>query len=131
MKKTIYFVTSAAILCLVIFAFSGTGNEYTKTELYFGLSIPGGGTVSEAEWHAFEDTVITKILNNGSTIYDARGKWRSEQEQIITENTKVVMSLNMMTPEVSAKFDEIRERYKKYYMQESVMRIDSKVEAEF
>jgi uncharacterized protein DUF3574 len=130
-KKIIIPVCFVVLLTAAFFEFKESGDAYIKTELYFGMSIPGGGSVSPDEWQAFEDTVITKILNNGSTVYDARGKWRNESGQIITENTKVVMALNVMTPDVSAKLDDIRERYKKYYRQESVMRIDSKVEAGF
>jgi hypothetical protein len=131
-KKIMIPVCFVILLTAAFFSFNNSSsNTFTKTELYFGMSIPGGGSVSPDEWQAFEDTVITKILNNGSTVYDARGKWRNESGQIITEKTKVVMALNVMTPDVSAKLDDIRERYKTYYRQESVMRIDSKVEAGF
>jgi len=130
-KKIIISFSLIILFSVSFFSFKGSTDPYTKTELYFGMSIPGGGTVSEAEWLAFEDTVITRILNNGSTVYNAQGKWKNESGQVITEKTKVVMALNLMTPDVSAKLDDIRRRYKKYYRQESVMRIDSKVEAGF
>jgi len=64
------------ILC-VFFCFSACtvfrGENMTKTKLYFGLSKPDGSRVSEGSFQAFADTVIAKIVTEGSTIIKGNG----------------------------------------------------------
>jgi hypothetical protein len=57
----IFTLFAAGIAAITAFELK-TGNnndpEYSKTELYFRLSIPGGSNMSAAGWQAFTDTVI-------------------------------------------------------------------------
>jgi hypothetical protein len=112
-------------------AFSSKENNYVKTELYFGQSKNSGGIVSEVEWNAFEDSVIVKVFSSGSTTFETRGRWLNENNDIIKENSRVVMAVNKMTPELSAQIDSIREKYKKYFSQSSVLRIDQAADVSF
>ena len=105
--------------------------ELVKTELYFGLSKNTGGYVSQEEWDAFEDSVIVKILSSGSTTIEGKGRWLNENGDVIKENSKLVIAVNEMTPDLNEKINSIREKYKKYFDQSSVLRIDYKVEASF
>jgi len=50
-----------------------------RDTLYFGLSIPGGGEVSEADWRHFESDDLTRAFPKGFTVLDARRLARSER----------------------------------------------------
>ena len=106
-------------------------NRYVKTELYFGLSKNTGGYVTQEEWDAFEDSVIVKVFSSGSTTLQSRGRWLNENGDIIKEDSKIVIAVNEMTPELSGKINTIRDKYRKYFDQSSVLRIDYNAEVSF
>lgn len=131
-RKNIYFSFALLIaVSLVFYSFKNDEKIFVKTELYFGQSRNDSGNVLVEEWQAFEDTVISKTFSNGSTIHDANGKWMNEYGTVISEKTKVVVLINEMNPEVSAQIDSLREKYKRYYWQSSVLRVDQKVDISF
>ena len=110
---------------------NGEGDKWTKTELYFGMSKNSGGNVSAEEWNAFEDSVIIKVFSAGSTTIDSKGRWLNENGDVIKENSKMVIAVNIMTPELSAAIDTVREKYKRYFDQSSVLRIDHEAAVSF
>jgi Protein of unknown function (DUF3574) len=60
--------------------------------LYFGRDIPGHGDLTEREWLAFLDEVITPNLPNGYTVLDASGAWMNPiTRKTIHEGTKVLI----------------------------------------
>jgi hypothetical protein len=130
-NKLFLAVTIFAVSFTLFYAFTERPAGYVKTELYFGQSKPDGNEVSAEEWRAFEDSVITKVFHSGLTTLDAGGKWFEEPGGIITERSKVIISVNEMTPELSLEIDIMREKYKKYFYQSSVLRIDQNVEVSF
>jgi Protein of unknown function (DUF3574) len=105
--------------------------SYVKTELYFGLSKNTGGYVSQDEWNAFEDSVIVRVFSSGSTTLESRGRWMNENNDVIKENSRIVVAVNVMTPGLSDLIDSIREKYKRYFDQSSVLRIDYRAEVSF
>lgn len=107
------------------------GTEMIKTELFFGLSKKTGGYVTQDEWNAFEDSVIVKVFSSGMTTIEGKGRWINENGDVIKENSRIVVALNQMTPELNEQIDTIREKYKKYFDQSSVLRVDCKAEAGF
>jgi hypothetical protein len=100
--------------------------KFVLTELYFGRNKPGGGTVSDAEWQAFADEIVTPRFPEGLTILGAMGQWRGKDGSIAREESKVVVLLysRKVRRAVNSKIEEIRSEYKKRFQQESVMRID-------
>lgn len=133
-KKILIIIPTAIIISLTLAAFifhPVPGSSYTKTELYFGLSIPGGGNVSNEEWSSFADSVITPVFLYGSTAIESKGEWLGSDKKITKEESKLVISINEMTDELTAKIDTIRAKYKRYYRQESVMRVDYPVNVNF
>lgn len=107
--------------------------KFIKTELFFGLSKPDGSTISDSEFDAFADTVISKVFNKGATIMKSDGRWL-EGDKLIKEESRVVIyftKLYEMTDEFSDRVDEIREKYKIYYQQEAVLRTDEFINASF
>lgn len=106
-------------------------SELTKTELYFGLSKPDGTNISKEEWNAFADSVISKVFSNGLTTVETRGEWRENESLLVHEESRIVISLNEMNSTLSSKIDTVREKYKRYFNQSSVLRVEYPVKASF
>lgn len=130
-KQILSILLIAASAAVLFYAFMPSDNGWTKTELYFGLTKNTGGIVTQEEWNAFEDSVIVKVFSSGSTTLDSRGRWLNENNDVIKENSRIVVAVNIMTPELSAAIDTIREKYKRYYAQSSVLRIEQNAEVSF
>lgn len=107
------------------------GEKMTKTELYFGRSKPDGSMISAAEWQSFADTVIAKTFTEGSTVIDGQGQWLGHNGTLVSEPSKILIILSKLTPERSQQIETIREKYKKYYQQEAVMRVDEQLKVAF
>jgi uncharacterized protein DUF3574 len=103
------------------------GQPYVQTLLVFGLSKPGGGTVSEAEWINFVDTYVTPEFKEGLTIVDSDGQWMMESGEVIKEDSRILILLydNESGAEVDDSIEQIKETYKKLFDQEAVLRITS------
>jgi hypothetical protein len=109
-----------------------TGDAMTATRLYFGMSIPGGGTVSEAAWRDFLGTEITPRFPDGLTVLEARGQWRdSKSGRILRERSRVLLLLHRGTAKAKSAIDAIIARYKARFRQQSVLRIDTPVRVQF
>jgi hypothetical protein len=108
-----------------------SSQNMTRTELFFGLSKANGGSVSSSDFQAFSDTVMTKNFTEGSTIIDAKGQWLGNDGRLVSESSKVLVLVSKMDKKQSKKIEMVREKYKKYFQQESVLRVDSKVKVGF
>ncbi len=94
-----------------------------KTELYFGLRRPDGGVVSKSEWERFVDEHITPRFQCGLTIVDANGQWMGKEGEVTKEKTKIVILLHDDNEDANTSIEYIRDKYKKLFGQESVMRV--------
>jgi hypothetical protein len=86
--------------------------------LFCGLSIPGGGTVSQAELDAFVLEIVEPRFPQGFTMWRAQGRWRGGSEE--------VMVLEIIHPAVARDgraVEEIAEEYRRRFRQEAVMRV--------
>lgn len=103
-----------------------TLEKFYRTELYFGMDIPGGGEVSEEDWNKFVDDEITSRFPDGFTVLQGYGQFKDSKGEIERENSRVVILFypKKMRSEVSRKIEEIRAAYKKQFRQESVLRLD-------
>ncbi len=101
-------------------------HRYYRTELYFGLSIPGGGTVMDDKWENFLTETITARFPRGFTVLDARGQWMQQDDKVVKEPTKIVVFLYPASMRTTSqrKIEEIRRAYIKQFKQESVLRVD-------
>ena len=107
--------------------------KFIKTELYFGLNRIDGTKITELEWEAFADSVISKTYTKGATILKCDGRWL-DGETLIKEESRIVVYFSKiyeMTDEFSAEIDLIREKYKTYYHQQAVLRTDEFINASF
>lgn len=96
----------------------------TQTQLFFGLSIPAGGEVSEAEWQRFVDDEITPRFPDGLTIEAARGQWEGASG-IARESAKHLIIV--LPRSETAKLDALRSAYKGRFDQDSVLLVESRV----
>ncbi|WP_193352518.1 DUF3574 domain-containing protein [Corallococcus coralloides] len=101
------------------------GEPQYQTDLYFGRNRVNNEPVSEAEFQAFVDTVVTPRFQDGLTVYDANGQYQLESGELVHEQSKIIVLLHDGSAARSADIETIREEYKSQFDQESVLRIDS------
>lgn len=92
-----------------------------RTMLFFGLSIPKGGAVSELDWQLFLRDEVTPRFPDGLTVLDARGQWRGPTGRIDHEGTKILMVLHPDTPASRRAVQEVISAYIKAFAQEAVL----------
>jgi hypothetical protein len=100
--------------------------KYFRTELYMGMSIPGGAIVSEDDWDRFLNDVVTPLFPDGFTVLNGRGQYREASGKIAKEPSHVLVFLYRKIERKTAdlKIEQIRSDYKKRFSQESVLRVD-------
>ena len=85
--------------------------------LYCGTAIPGGGTVSEAEWQQFLHDEVTPRFP-GYTHWLAHGSWKD-----VPEETHVLQIVHPVNAEADAAVAAIAAAYQKRFRQEAVLRV--------
>jgi hypothetical protein len=112
-------------------AIANSAPAWTKTELYFGLSKPGGGTVSAAEWQNFLDREITPHFPDGLTVLDADGQWNNNAGKLVREKSKVVVLFHPGTAANQQALQQICDKYKQLFQQEAVLRATTPASVKF
>ncbi|MEJ8571660.1 DUF3574 domain-containing protein [Microbaculum marinum] len=96
-----------------------------QTQMFFGMHGPDGNGVSEQEWGAFVQDVISPRFPDGLTIIAAYGQGSSGPPGgIVAENSKLLIVVHENTPEAQAKFVEIEAAYKDTFGRKGVFRVD-------
>ncbi|MGH3829028.1 MAG: DUF3574 domain-containing protein [Pseudonocardiaceae bacterium] len=105
---------------------AASGTTYASTRLFFGKSIPGGGTVTDASFAQFLDQEVTPRFPAGFTVVPAMGQYRETNGVIDHEASDMLILIypRDASSDVSGKIDEIRAAYDKTFHQESVLRED-------
>ena len=98
---------------------------FLRTELYFGMDKPTGGTVSEEEWQKFVAEIVTPRFPEGFTVDDALGQYL-DGKTLIREKSKQLILIypRKLKTASSRKIEEIRAAYIKAFDQKSVLRVD-------
>jgi len=99
--------------------------------LYFGRTIPGGGTVSDADWEDFLRRVVTPRFPDGLTVWSAEGQWRDGSGAIVSEKSFVLELLHPDDRAVDAAIEEIIARYREMFRQESVLQVRTPAQLRF
>jgi hypothetical protein len=96
-----------------------------RTELYFGLSGPGGMQVSPMDWRDFLDAEISTRFPDGITILGAQGMWQTgnPESPIDWEDTRLVIIVHPNDRISNQKISEIIELYRQQFQQQSVLRV--------
>jgi Protein of unknown function (DUF3574) len=99
--------------------------------LFFGRSIPGGGTVSDDEWAAFLRDVVTPKFPDGLSVWRADGQWLDSRGALEHEQTMVVEVIHPASDQVDAALRLIADDYKRRFRQDAVMRITTPARMRF
>lgn len=103
-----------------------------KTELYFGLDIPGEHRqVSNADFTAFVQHIVSHRFPAGLTVISGMGMFRMSDGSIVSEPSRIIILVHDGTPDDVRAISDIRSIYKAMYSQESVMMLTSTVEVDF
>jgi hypothetical protein len=99
---------------------------FIRTELYFGRNKPDGAEISRKEFDEFLSGFVTERFPDGLTVLEGRGQFLNSEGEVERERSVVLILLYPLSArnEKSIKIEEIREEYKKRFLQESVLRAD-------
>jgi len=97
------------------------GMRMIDDRLYFGRSIPSGGSVSDAEWERFVGEVILHHFPDGHTVWRAEGAWRDSTGAVVRESSFVLELLHVDDAAVDSAIDTIIAAYKRRFRQEAVL----------
>ncbi|WBB59720.1 DUF3574 domain-containing protein [Streptomyces sp. WMMC500] len=109
-------------------------DPYVQTHLMFGTVRPDGGPdVTDRQFRAFVDRVVTPRFPAGLTVDEVRGQYRDRHGTIERERSYEVYLLYPLTEagEQDGRIEEIREAYTRRFAQESVARVDEPARAGF
>lgn len=96
--------------------------------LFFGREIPGGGQVTEAQWTAFVDEVITPRFPQGYSIWRGEGHWLGDDGKPVTEQSSVFEVTHPRDAATDAKIDEIARTYRERFNQDAVLLVRAPAE---
>lgn len=101
-------------------------DKYYRTELYFGTDKPGGGKVTLEDWDKFLETEVTPRFPDGFTVLEGYGQYKDSGGKIVREASFILVIYypKKQREAVSSKIEELREKYKQLFKQESVLRVD-------
>ncbi|AUX30540.1 MULTISPECIES: DUF3574 domain-containing protein [Sorangium] len=108
-----------------------SGAPMIRTELFFGMDRFDEPDVTQEEWQEFVDTVVTPRFRDGLTQFDVDGQYLATTEELIREDSRLIMLLHDGSQAASDSIEAIREDYKARFDQESVLRIDEPVCVDF
>lgn len=86
--------------------------------IFCGLSIPGGGTVTQQDIDAFVNEVVEPRFPQGFTMWRAQGRWRGGSEEVMV--IEIIHSYDVKHDDAVR---EIAEEYQRRFRQEAVMRV--------
>ncbi|WP_390617669.1 DUF3574 domain-containing protein [Maricurvus nonylphenolicus] len=111
MKKSIHYLLVSMLV--LVGSSASYAEEVFRLRMFFGLSLPGGGAVSLAEWQSFQQEEIVKVFD-GFNVVDSVGyyKGKPERSKIVTV---IVESKDI------AKANALASLYAKRFKQDSVM----------
>jgi len=90
--------------------------------VYFGRNRPDGGTVSNAEWLGFLDSVVTPSFPNGFTVVEGTGQWKGQTGAVERERSAIITFLHTGSPADRGRVAQVAGEYKRRFHQEAVLR---------
>jgi hypothetical protein len=113
---------AAAVLALYLTACASMAPTVERPvlsdRLFCGLSIPGGGTVTQADLDKFINEVVEPRFPQGFTMWRAQGRWRGGSEEVM-----VLEIIHPLDERLGNAVAEIATEYRKRFQQEAVMRV--------
>lgn len=100
------------------------GEIWSRTELYFGLSRAAGPDITQAEFQAFVDEVVTPRFPDGLTLLSGAGQFRGSSGVVVKEPSKLLILFYPWNNSRHRSIERIRALYKQTFQQEAVLRVD-------
>lgn len=100
------------------------GELWARSELYFGMSRADGPDITDQEFEAFLDGVVTPRFPDGLTLLTGNGQFRGSSGVVIKERSKLLILFYPWTGRRNRAVDRIRELYKQAFQQQAVLRVD-------
>lgn len=99
-----------------------------RTDVFFGMNIPGGGEVTTEQWKNFSDSVVTPRFPDGYTEFQVVGRWMdTDTRHTISENSRVLTFIGRKNKVREMALDTIVQHYIHRFKQQAVLRTDSRV----
>lgn len=99
--------------------------------LFFGRTVPSGGTVSDADWQAFLRDFVTPRFPEGLTVVNGNGQWRDARGRIWAEDSFVLEVFREPGADLEKALGEIANEYKSRFHQDAVLRVTSPAAVRF
>lgn len=99
--------------------------------VYFGRNRPDGGTVSDAEWLEFLDSVVTPSFPSGFTVVEGTGQWKGQSGAVERERSAIITFLHTGSVADRNRVAQVAGAYKRRFHQEAVLRERSPACARF
>ncbi|MGF7172870.1 DUF3574 domain-containing protein [Azospirillum doebereinerae] len=97
------------------------GSPMIEATLFFGRNIGDAVGVSERDWSQFLDQEVTPRFPDGLTVHDGSGHWRdSRTGRLVREPSKILILLTPRDGDSLLSIQEIVDRYKERFHQQSV-----------
>ena len=91
--------------------------------LVFGRAIPDGGTVSEEDWSAFLEEVVTPRFPEGLTVWRAEGQWTDPSGVLVEESVLMIEIVHPASSSADSAMASIAEEYRRRFRQDAVLRV--------
>ena len=105
---------------------AASAEVWARTELYFGTNKPDNTEVTDTQFQDFIDHEVTPRFPDGLTLLTGNGQFRNSAGVLIREKSHVLIFFYpVQTQDANKKIQDIRGAYKRYFAQESVLRVDS------
>ena len=123
-------VLTKLILVTLMYFMSGSAvaDEWMRTRMFFGLSVPDGTGVSLQQWEQFRNEVIAPTFKAGFNVVDSIGFWHGgmERSKILT-----VFYQKEHSESFQAQLKKIAKKYATTFKQDSVLMVTTPVNVEF
>ena len=96
-----------------------------EAQLFFG------GSIVPEQWRAFLDQEINPRFPDGFTVLETQGQWRNRDGTISRETGHELLIVTTRSNTNEEKLNAIRDAYKRWFMQESVLLTELPVCAAF
>jgi len=101
--------------------------NFSRTELFFGLSKPDGSVVTEEEFQLFIDSEVTPLFPDGLTLLTGTGQFKDSSETVVKEESKLLILLYPSNSDSNRRVQQIRQAYISMFQQQSVLRVDEQL----
>jgi len=99
-----------------------------KTEIYFGLRLPDGKTVSEEDWSKFLAEIVVPRFPDGLTVIDGAGRSANAAKTGNPVNpTKILIVVHPNVGDSQEKLSQVKAEYRKRFGSTGVFHTDMPV----